>query len=544
MGRHNFVFLRVINQYNFEKHVGVLQMTRRRWCLLAVLVAMGTSPLCSPARAETVLRAGLNSDIASTDPGTKRDENTDAVLLHVVEGLVATREDLSVGPMLADHWTVSSDGRTYTFFLREGVVFHNGAPLTSADVVWSFDRYLNPSTGWRCGPELSAGGIGRILSVTATGPLTVVIELDRRAPLFLTTLARADCGGTGILQRESVGPDGRWRLPIGTGPFQFSAWKRNQYVELTRFAHYASRVGPRDGNTGGKQALVDRIRFLVIPDGSAARAGLLRGSLDVLDNLSPQELTGLRNKAGVQLQIAPSLDFSLIRFQTNDPLLRDERLRRAIALSIDTVALTRAATWGTGQPDNSPVPASSPFFGPVEARLRQVNLDEARRLLAQSDYHGQQIKLITNHRYPRMFDAAVLVQAMAARIHVNFEIQTLDWAGQLAAYNTGAYQAMAFGYSARLDPALHFGMLIGDKARAPIKIWDTPRARDLLHQSAQAADPAARQAIFDALQTDFMREVPGIVLFNSARITALRANVFGYKGWPAAQQRLWSVGLH
>ena len=518
-------------------------MTGKRWCLLAALVGMSSSPLGSTAFAESVLRVGLNSDILSTNPGTKRDENTDAVLLHVVEGLVATREDLSVGPMLADHWTVSSDGRTYTFFLREGVVFHNGAPLTSADVVWSLDRYLNPGTGWRCGPELSASGIG-IRSVTAAGPLTVVIELERPAPLFLTTLARADCGGTGILQRESVGLDGRWRIPIGTGPFQFSAWKRNQYVELTRFAKYASRGGPRDGNTGGKQALVDKIRFLIIPDGSAARAAVVRGSLDVLDNLAPQELSGLRGQPGVQLQISPTLDLYLIRFQTNDPVLQDERLRRAIALTIDTKALTRAVTWGTGQPDNSPVPSASPFFGPVEARLREVNLDEARQLLAQSGYHGQQIRLITNHRYSKMFDAAVLVQAMAAQIHVNFEIQTLDWAGELAAYNTGAYQAMAFGYSARLDPSLHFGVLIGDKTRSPIKIWDTPRARALLRQSVEAADPPGRQAAFDALQTDFMREVPGIVLFNSGRITALRSNVSGYKGWPAAQQRLWGVGLH
>lgn len=527
-------------------NIGGRRLRRPGWgrgCLAAALLLSGALCLARTAPAATLLRASLNSDILSTDPGTRRDENTDGVLLHVVEGLVAAREDTSIGPMLADHWTVSDDGRTYTFFLRDGVVFHNGQPLTSADVVWSLERYLDPKTGWRCARELSDTGIGRVLSVTAPDALTVVIELDRPAPLFLNTLARADCGETGILQRQSVGPDGHWRTPIGTGPFQLTDWQRNQYIELTRFARYASLPGSRDGNTGGKHALVDKIRFLIIPDASAARAALLRGSLDVLDNVAPQELAGLRGKPGVRLQIVPTLDLYLIRFQTNDPVLRDERLRRAIALSIDTAALTRAVTWGTGQPDNSVVPVASPFHGPVEADLRKVDLGQARRLLAQSGYRGQTIQLITNHRYPNMFDAAVLVQAMAAQIHVNFEIQTLDWAGQLAAYNTGAYQAMSFGYSARLDPALQFGTLIGDKARNPIKMWDTPRARLLLRQSMEAADPAMRQAAFDALQVDFMQEVPGIVLFNSARITALRANVFGYQGWPAAQQRLWGVGL-
>ena len=495
------------------------------------------------AAAATLLRASLNSDILSTEPGARRDENTDAVLLHVVEGLVATRENISVGPLLADHWSVSEDGRTYTFALRAGVVFHNDAPLTSREVVWSLRRYLNPATGWRCLAEFSPGGIARILAVTAPDPLTVVVELDRPAPLFLATLARADCGGTGILHPDSVGPDGRWRTPIGTGPFQLAAWKRNEYVDLKRFDRYAARTGPRDGNTGGKHALVDKIRFMIIPDSSAARAALLRGSLDVLDNLAPQELAGLRGKPGIRLEIVPILDLYLVRFQTSDPLLRDERLRRAIALTIDTAALTRAATWGTGKPDNSPVPAASPYFGAVEARLREPDLREAQRLLQECGYHGQAIQLITNHRYPKMFDAAVLVQAMAARAHVNLEIQTLDWAAELARYNSGDYQAMSFAYSARLDPALHFGALIGDKSRNPIKIWDTPRARTLLRQAIEASDPAQRQAAFDALQADFMREVPGIVLFNSGRISALRTNVFGYQGWPAAQQRFWDVGI-
>jgi peptide/nickel transport system substrate-binding protein len=526
-----------------EGHAAAPLCSRVGWGAVVALLALSTLGLARAVSAQTVLRAGLNSDILSTDPGTRRDENTDAVLLHVVEGLVATRENLSVGPMLADHWTVSEDGRIYTFSLRRGVVFHNGAPLTSGDVVWSLERYLNPATGWRCLAEFTNGGIGRIVAVTAPDPLTVVVELERPAPLFLATLARADCGGTGITHRDSVDPQGHWRTPIGTGPFQLTAWRHNEYVELTRFDRYAARPGPRDGNTGGKHALTDKIRFMVIPDSSAARAALLRGSLDVLDNLAPQELAGLRGKPGVRLETFPTLDLYLIRFQTNDPLLQDERLRRAIALTIDTPALARAATWGTGTPDNSPVPAASPFYGPAEARLRKPDLAEARQLLQESGYHGQPIQLMTNHRYPKMFDAAVLVQAMAAQIHVNFEIQTLDWATQLALYNSGAYQAMSFAYSARLDPALHFGALIGDKAHNPIKIWDTPRARALLRQSIEAADPATRQAAFDALQADFMREVPGIVLFNSGRITALRNNVSGYQGWPAAQQRLWDVAI-
>ena len=85
--------------------------------------------------------------------------------------------------------------------------FHNNAPLTSADVVWSFRRYLDPDTRWRCHGEFTGRGYAKILSVQTAGPLAVRIILDRAAPTFLQTLARTDCGGTAILHRSSVGAD-------------------------------------------------------------------------------------------------------------------------------------------------------------------------------------------------------------------------------------------------------------------------------------------------------------------------------------------------
>jgi len=156
----------------------------RRWsaglfCGLAVVLAG------QGAQAETVLRARLASDILSTEPGGRRDENTDAVLMHVVEGLVASREDGTVGPLLAKGWTISKDGKTYTFALRSGVRFHNGQPLSADDVVWSLKRYLDPKTHWRCSAEFGEHGIARVLSVTAPDPMTVVMTLDRPAPLLL-----------------------------------------------------------------------------------------------------------------------------------------------------------------------------------------------------------------------------------------------------------------------------------------------------------------------------------------------------------------------
>jgi peptide/nickel transport system substrate-binding protein len=120
---------------------------------------------------------------------------------------------------------------------------------------------------------------------------------------------------------------------------------------------------------------------------------------------------------------------------------------------------------------------------------------------------------------------------------------SLDWATQLARYSSGDYQASVFSFSARLDPSLMFSVLIGDRAVDPRKVWNSPAALTLLRQSMASGDRAQRQAAFDRLDQSFRREVPAIALYNSRRVTGLRASVTGYRAWPAQSQRLWNVAV-
>jgi peptide/nickel transport system substrate-binding protein len=510
---------------------------------LAALVLAWLAAISASSSAETLLRTRLNADIRSTDPGTNRDATTDGVIAHIVEGLVAFREDTSIGPMLAESWTVSNEGKIYTFHLRQGVKFHNGAIMTAEDVVWSLKRWLDPATQWRCLSEFGASGIARIEKIEAPDAATVAITLDQPTALFLPTLARPDCGQTAIMHKDSVGPDGKWIAPIGTGPFKLGEWKRGQYVDLVRFDGYGSRSEPRNGYTGTKVARVDRVRFNIIPDSSAAKAGLLSGSLDVISNLSIPDLEDLKSRPDVQLSITPALGLTSILFQTKDPLLKDVRIRRAIALCIDTGQIVDNVMQGTARPNNSALPIGSPFYGEVQSHGYAQNLAEAKKLLADAGYHGQPIKMIANKRYSFVFDSAVLMQAMAQAVGVNIEIEVLDWAAQLDRYNKGDYQSMAFVYSARLDPSLSFEMLAGPKATQPRKVWDNPEAQELLRRSMMIDDTAQRQALFDELHRRFIADVPMIVLFNGSELAGLRKNIKGYAGWLYPQPRFWGVSV-
>lgn len=508
--------------------------------LLAMLCLVGAHPA---AAAGDMLRIRLNTDIRSTDPGLNRDENTDAVMMHIVEGLVAYREDASVGPMLAQSIDVSPDGLTYTFKLRNGVHFQNGAPLTADDVLFAWKRYMDPANNWRCLSEFDGRGLAKIVGITAPDPMTVAFTLDKPSALFLATLARTDCGSAGIYHRSSLDADGKWREPVGTGPFKLAEWKHGEYIDLVRFDGFAALPGTPDGLTGNKTALVPKLRFVIIPDASAAKAALMAGNIDVIFRVANADLPEYKSARDLVTQASPSMEVEGFLFQTRDPVLKDVRIRRAFEMALDLPQLVDAATNGESKPSLSIVPAPSGFYGKVQAALPQRDLAGAKKLLAEAGYKGQPIKMITNKRYEAMFDASVLAQAMAQEAGINLELEVLDWATELDRYTKGDYQAMSFGYSARLDPSLSFEMVSGDKDKQPRKVWDNPDGLALLAKSMQVSAKPERQAIFDQMETLFRADVPMVPIYSVFQTSAVRSDVVGYKNWALGQPRGWGVSL-
>lgn len=510
-------------------------------CGLAALGLLTVAP--AVAQPQDVLRIQLNADIRSTDPGINRDANSDAVVMNVLEGLVAFREDATVGPMLAESVETSADGRSYTFKLRKGITFHDGTPLTASDVLFDWQRYMAPQNNWRCLPEFDGSGRMKVTGVEAPDPLTVRFTLAEPSALFLTTLARVDCGGTGIYARSSIGADGKWIKPVGTGPFKFEAWVPGQYIDLSRNDTYAPLPGKPDGYAGNKTPRVAGVRFMIIPDPSAAKAALLSGGIDVIPDIAVSDMAELRENADVKVQSKPTMELNAILFQTKDPLMSDPRIRQALALSLDVPQLVQAVTEGEGKPNRSLIPVSSAYYGEPEAKMPERDLDAARKLLTEAGYKGQPIRMLTSKHYQYLYDMAVLVQAMTEEAGIKIELEVLDWATLLDHYTKGDYQAAAFSYSARLDPSLSFDMVSGDKAKAPRKVWDNPAALALLRQSTQIADKAQRQALIDQMEAMFRTDVPMIAVYNPAAKGATRANVEGFEVWSLSQPRGWGVTL-
>lgn len=503
----------------------------------ALILSAGAAFAQDAPRAGGTLTIALNSDIRSLEPGVNRDNNTDTVILQMFEGLVGYRMDLSVGPALAQSWTLSPDGRAYRFTLRPGVMFQNGTPLTAADVVWSWNRLIGQA-GWTCRNYFDGTAGAKVVAVEAPDPQTVVYRLEKPNAMFLKQLANVQCGVL-VSSPDSVGKDGTWKTPIGTGPFQFKEWKRDQYITLKRFAGYRSSSAPANGYSGARKAYVDAVKFQVIPDESATEAALETGAIDVLTGLPTEKIAAMK-KAGLKVLSAPGLGWYTLLLNTKDPLLSNVKVRRAMAEAIDINQIAAANTGGLVSGNPSAVSNSSAYFSAAFLAWPAYNPKHAAALLKQAGYKGQPIEIETNKRYTDMYNNAVMIQAMLAAAGFNAKLEALDWATQLNNYLNDKFQVQSFGFSGRFDPGLMYAAFLADRSKFQWAQWDDPKALALLDESAATNNEARRKDIFLQLHQMIRQQVPIIGLYYIPVVDAVSPKVQGYQPW-GGRPRAWGV---
>lgn len=417
------------------------------------------------------LVVALTTDMRSLVPGVNRDAATDGVMRHVVEGLVAPDDRGEIKPLLAKRVTVSDDGLIYNFEIREDVVFHNGRTMTAKDVKWNLSRYLTPDVNWGCLPDFDGSKSLKIEDVTIEGDRTVKVRVNRPSGIFLASLARPECGFTAIVSPDSVDATGEFVKPIGTGPFTFSEWVKGQHVILQRNPLYVSPAneGKPDGLVGSKKPLVDRLKFLVVPDQSSVKAGLQSGVLHGAD--IPAEIIPDLKDGDTKVIVEMNSGKNLIIFQTKSGPLSNAHLRRALAASIDLDALVEGASAGTGKANPSLVPLGTVFYSDVQAERPNSGPDFVKLELEKAGYNGEVIKLIANKRAELpSYPVALIAQSMMQSVGINVEIEVLDFATQTDRRRSGNYEMMSHSIGARTDPALAYAFLVGDKSKDPSKM--------------------------------------------------------------------------
>lgn len=510
--------------------------------LLAMAMLAG-GLAAQPAAAQDTLRTMLSSDIRGLMPGISPDNSTGTVLQNIYEGLVAWRADGSVAPMLAEKIETSADGLSVTFTLRQGVRFHNGAPLTAKEVAWTWERFLDPKQNWQCRTNFDGSRLIHITGIEVLDERRVLFRLEKPSGVFLSMMARSDCDSSGIAHPDSVDAEGKWVKAIGTGPFRLEEWRRGQYVQLEKFPDYASRDEPTDGLAGGKHPLVDKIRFTLIPDSSTAKLALQSGNLDVWSEVAPTVIDDLKKTPGVVLRDSATAALNTIVMRQEDPVLADARVRQAIAHAIDTDGLREGLFAGYGQAGTSLVSSTSRYYGAVEKQGLAYDPELAKRLLREAKYAGQPVVITTNSQFAVMKDTAILVQSMLQSVGINAQVESIEFGAQLQRYFAARYQLMIWNVTPYLDPIFSFDRFIAAPDGPKDKMWRSPEANDLLGKLFAEGDENRRQPIYDDLHRLFVKEVPMVVWINRPTISGFRDTVKGLQPWSGLKTRFWNVSL-
>ena len=487
------------------------------------------------------IRIAMSSDMRSTQPGVKRDSYTDDVILHIVEPLVTHRGDLSIAPMAAETITISEDLTQFSFRLREGLTYHNGEPVDAAHAVTTWNKMLDPATGFQC-LNFYNGQVGAtVISVTAPDKLTLTIKLDRPSAVFLEKLAYFQCP-IPLLHPDSWDADGNWIKPISTGPYMLKEWRKGQYVILERYDGYKPRNDAPSGLSGRKIAHAKYLKFITIADQMAAKAALNAGQIDVLSSLSPITALDMRKSKRVKTLDSPGLARGTILMQTADPLLSDRRIRLAIAHAIDLKTFAKVATLGLAEPNPSTMPPSDFNYTSKHAQPYEYDLDKSKALLAEAGYTGEPIVILTTRVDQAFFDTAMIAETMLKKAGINIQVKVIEMASLLGAYFDGNYQLMAFEYSPRMTAFMNYNTLLGDKKRNPNR-WQDAEAQALMDKVAKTADPAERKKLFEAIHNRMMLEAPVVNIYNVPIIEAVTHRVIGHKPWVGSKLRMWNVQL-
>lgn len=496
-------------------------------------VAAATS---ATAQTLTILRG---FDAAHYDPARASGGPTAEIAFILGDTLLGLDYDLrTVTPLLAKSWEVSSDGKLYTFKLRDDVTFCSGRKLTAADVVFSFRRVLDTRSpnAWR---------MGDVKDIRAPDPLTVEYELRQpfaELPLQLTNFHATVLNAENV---EALGRDFGIKGIDGTGPYCFQSWEPRAQLVATRHAAY--RWGPPFYKNRGP-AKYERVVWRVVPEESARLAAIASGQMDMTYNMPDQYLPQLAKMPTLEM-LRPQADLRhfYLGFKTSRPNVSDVRVRTALNMAIDRQQIVDAIYFGNGQPASTYLHPGTPDFDPATpVHLGHYDPIAAAKLLDEAGWalnadgfrykEGAKLTLLLygfiGGRGPKIAEA---VQGFWRKIGVDLQLQM--WDGTIA-FSKLAQQdydiwAVAHGYSSAGD-ALRF-YFHSSSVPVPNRMnWKDPETDAALDAAMAALDDRERREALakaqrivheNALWVPLVHE--GLVLVVNKRVKNARAHHIG-----------------
>ena len=482
---------------------------------VAVLLAAGPlAPVPAQAQDETLIMAWA-TDATGLDPHRQTAFASLRLLELVYEPLVTLNADLGIEPALAESWSFSDDGLALTFTLRQGATFHNGTPVTSADVRASFDRILDEATG-----AATRANFLSIERIETPDDQTVVFHLSRQDVPVLTAMTDLNAA---IVPAAEIDAGTVGTQAIGSGPFRLEDWRPNELSVLSA-----------NPDWWGDGPSIAGIEIRVMPDESAILAALRTGSVDFALLNDPLVASLVAREASVELNRAPAIAYHVLQLNPSRPPMDELAVRQAISCAIDRQQVLDTASLGEGQVTG---PLTIPAYSTDPATLfcYERDVERARQLLAEVDHEdGITLTVMAARGEPPTAAAeAQVIQAQLAEVGITIEIEVLELNVYVDRWLNADFDTAVALNGGRADPYTMYSRYWtrdGNLQNVANYIDDT--LDSLMAEGRVETDPEARRAIFTAFEQHLTEQAPWVWLYNGYEYTAQQPYVDGFVPMP------------
>lgn len=536
-----------------------LRRAAARWPLAAILVA---TLAAGPAVGRTLVFCSEGSP-ESLDPALATTTTTMNATWQMYNALVEfVPGTTTIRPALAESWSVSEDGRTYVFTLREGVRFHANArfrptrAMSAEDVVFSFARQWRPDH-----PFHGAGGFAYFRDLGLAELIEGIDALDARRVRFrlreadTTFLANVALALGGILSAEYAGQldaaGAREALetdPIGTGPFVFAGYQRDHTVRYRAFPEYWRRPS----GAAGPGERPDGLVFSITPNAAVRLTKLRAGECQVMAFPAVGDLDAIRADPNLRVLSLAELNVSYLALNTTRAPLDDVRVRRAITLAIDREAIVASVYGPTGTRARGALPPGAWAYDRDLADA-PFDRDEALRLLAEAGWReGFAIDLwypsVSRPYNPNGRRVADMIQADLAEVGIRASLVTRPWPEYRSALYAGLPAMMLYGWTSdNGDPDNFLSVLLGCKAAKPgganLARWCEPAYDARVEAARRIEAREARNVLYREAQGLAGAAAPWVPLAHTIVHMGVRRDVVGFAMDPLGRQLFEEVGM-
>jgi peptide/nickel transport system substrate-binding protein len=473
---------------------------KRHLATLALVAAL-TAVACQALAAKDSLVLGMVLEPPHLDPTAGAAAAIDEVVYaNVFEGLTRIDRNGVVKPALAQSWTVSDDGLTYTFTLRAGVTFHDGSGFDSADVKFSLEQAMAEDS-----TNAQKGLFEPIAKVETPDDRTVVVTLKQPTGNFLFNLGWGDA----VIVAPESAADNKSK-PVGTGPFVFKRWVKGDRLELAR-----------NGAYWGTPAKLSKATIKIIPDPAAATAAVMAGDVDAFANFpAPEAMAQFEADSRFNVVIGSTEGETILAMNNTRKPLDDIRVRRAIAHAVDRKAVIDGAMFGYGTPIGSHFAPHHPAYVDLTGRY-PYDPGKAKVLLAEAGY-GSDLKVtlkLPPPSYARR--SGEIIAAQLAKVGIEAEIIPVEWAQWLEQVFRGTdYDLTIVSHTEPMD--------IGIYARDQYYFnYKSAAFQDVIAKLNAAVEEKARYVLMAEAQKTIAGDSVNVFLFQLAKHGVWNADVKG-----------------